>query len=342
MENKINEIKKVIKNAQSFAVFTHVSCDCDGIGCMLALYNLLNEEGKNVDMFCDSDIPDKFKFLKGIENINILENKENNILLKQNINNKSEMEFSKYDLLISLDTSTADRLGKYKDIYVNFEETINIDHHMSNKNYAKYNYIKNYSSCGEVLFELFKTMGLAITPDVATCLFSAISSDTNRFSNANISSKTYFSAGELVDLGADHNLVNLWLHKNKTKNQIKLIAYMTKNLKFYKNISYFFASIKMLKKFNVKSNDVSSFLNIICNVGNAKINILVKERKKGEYRISLRSIGEYDVNKIASVFGGGGHKNAGGCSLYGNFKKEFKKLIKECLKEIDFVDLKKY
>lgn len=340
MEKIFYEIKDKINNANKIALFTHVSCDCDGIGCMLALYNFLTEKGKNVDLFCDSDVPEKYGFLKGIENLNKLENSINNSSLKKELELENHVDFSKYDLLISLDTSTLGRLGKYETDFKNFEETINIDHHISNTNYAKINYVKPYSSCGEALFELFIELGLEISQDVATCLFAAISSDTNRFSNSNISAKTHIFAGKLIELGADHNLVNLWLHKNKTKNQLKLISYMAKNLKYYKGISYFYMSLNLLKKLNVKSSDVSSFMHIICNSGDSKINIVIKERKKGEYRLSLRSVSEYDVNKVCSVFGGGGHKNAGGCSLYGNFKKEFKKLIKECLKEIEAVDLK--
>ena len=115
---------------------------------------------------------------------------------------------------------------------------------------------------------------------------------------------------------------------------------MAKNLKFYKGITYFYSSLKMLKKLGVKSNDVSTFMHVICNTAESKINIVIKERGNGEYRLSLRSVGDYDVNRVTKIFGGGGHKNAGGCVLKGNFKKEFKKLVSECLAEIKRVDLK--
>ncbi len=340
MDKLVSEIKSKFEQASRVALFTHVSCDCDGIGSMLGLYSFLTENGKNVSLFCDSDIPARLSFLNGIENINKDENPSQNSSLKEELKIELDVNFDNFDLLVSLDTSTASRLGKYQEIFENFENTINIDHHISNSNYAKINYVKPYSSCGEVVYELLKEAGCKIEPNVATCLFAAISSDTNCFTNANISSRTHFCAGELLDLGADHNLVNLSLHKNKSKNQLRLIAYMAKNLKFYKGITYFYSSLKMLKKLGVKSNDVSTFMHVICNTAESKINIVIKERGNGEYRLSLRSVGDYDVNRVTKIFGGGGHKNAGGCVLKGNFKKEFKKLVAECLAEIKRVDLK--
>lgn len=105
-------------------------------------------------------------------------------------------------------------------------------------------------------------------------------------------------------------------------------------------MTYFYAKLKDLKKLHVKSSDVTTFMHIICNVDDSKINITVKERGNNEYRLGLRSIENYDVNRVASVFGGGGHKNASGCNIHGNFKKEFKKVLDECVKEIQRNDNK--
>lgn len=340
MERVVLEIKEKLQQANNIAIFTHVNCDCDGIGSMLGLYNYLIENGKNVSLFCDSDIPERFSFLNGISEINKLEKETGNTSLKEELKIQNKVNFKNFDLLISLDTSSSFRLGKYEEIFNQFYNTINIDHHVSNSNYAKINCVKAYSSCGEVIYEVLKNCEFNLSPNSATCLYAAISSDTNRFSNQNITEITHRYAGELLALKADHNLVNLCLFKNKNVNQLNLISYMTKNLKFYKGISYFYMSLKLLKKLNVKSSDVSTFMYILCNVGEAKINIIIKERGNGEFRLSLRSVGDYDVNKIARVFGGGGHKNAGGLTLKGNFKREFKKLLSECLMEIKRVDLK--
>ena len=340
MELSAKEIKDELDSARSLALFTHINCDCDGIGCILGLYDILTKSGKNVQLFCDSEIPERFSFLKNYEKINLHEKNNQDAFNKEELKHENEVDFSKFDLLVSLDSSNTQRLGKYEEAYKNAEKTINIDHHVSNTNYATINYVKSYSSCGEVLFELLKEMNYEIEADAATCLFAAISSDTNRFSNSNITALTHKYAGELIDLGADYDAVNINLHKNKTINQLRLIAYMAKKLQYYKGVTYFYAKIKDLKKLQVKSSDVTTFMHIICNVGDSKINITVKERGNNEYRLGLRSIENYDVNRVASVFGGGGHKNASGCNIHGNFKKEFKKVLDECVKEIQRNDNK--
>lgn len=338
MELDTKEIKDKLSAARTIALFTHINCDCDGIGSVLGLYEILTQQGKNVRLFCDSEIPERFSFLKGFDLINLDERKNQDSFNKEELKHEVEVDFSKFDLLISLDCATLERLGKYSLCYKEAEQTINIDHHASNSFYATTNYVKTYSSCGEVLYELVKEMGFEVNETAATCLFAAISSDTNRFSNSNINALTHQFAGELIELGADHDSVNLNLHKSKSLQQLKLISYMAKKLQYYKGVTYFYAKIKDLKKLHVKSSDVTSFMYIICNVGDSRINITVKERGNNEYRLGLRSVGEYDVNRVASKFGGGGHKNASGCVIRGNFKREFKKVLNECVSEIEQVE----
>ncbi len=333
----VKDIKQKIDKAGNIALFTHINCDCDGIASMCGLYELLSDIGKDVQMFCDSDIPNKYSFLNCFDKINKHEQLSNDDKIKNaELIIKKEVDFNEFDILIALDTSVSSRLGKYKETFEKHRNTISIDHHESNTGYAKINYVKyTYASCGEVLFEVLREAGYIITEGVATSLLAAISSDTNRFANSNISAKTHISAGELVALGANSDKVNLCLHKNKSKEQLALAGFMASNLKYYKEVAYLIVTLKDFKKLNVLSSDVGTFLDLICNVGNSKITVVAKERSKEEYRLNLRSVKDYDVNKVANVFDGGGHKNAAGCNIYGNFKKGFKEVLKTCQKEID-------
>lgn len=313
-----DDIKYEIDNAKTVALFAHTDCDCDCIGSMCALYQYLQEINKNVSMFCDSDIPEKYNFLNNIEKIN-----------KDNFSDN-------FDLMISLDTATSARLGKYEESFLKNSHNINIDHHASNIGYAKLNYTQpNYSSCGEVLYEIMKEFSYQISDGVATSLFAAISSDTNHFSNQNVSAKTYLYASELLDLKADGKKATTCLHKKKTQQQLKLAGYMASNLNFKNGVSYLLITLKIMKKLDVKSSDVSSFLSLISNVGDSKITIIIKEKEKNNFRFNLRSIDEYDVNKVATIFGGGGHRNAAGCTIEGKYKTVINRMLKECFKEIE-------
>jgi phosphoesterase RecJ-like protein len=316
---KILDIKDEIQRANKIAIFTHINCDCDAVSSMCALYEYLQENGKNASMFCDSDLPEKYKFLNFYDRINTA-----------NLDNS-------YDLMIAVDLANSSRLGKFEDAF--FKRTnINIDHHFSNDNFAKITYLRPYSSCGEVLYEIFKEMPYQLSEGVATSLFAGISGDTNHFLNSDVTSQTYKFAGELVDLKADVNKVNTYLHKHKTKEQLKLAGYMATNLISNGAVSYILITQKILEKLNVKSSDVSNYLTLISNVDNTKITILIKEKMKNCYKVSFRSIGKYDVNAVANVFGGGGHKNAAACETEGKENKIIKDVLNEAYKEIERVD----
>ena len=101
MDKLVSEIKSKFEQASRVALFTHVSCDCDGIGSMLGLYSFLTENGKNVSLFCDSDIPARLSFLNGIENINKDENPSQNSSLKEELKIELDVNFDNFDLLKS-------------------------------------------------------------------------------------------------------------------------------------------------------------------------------------------------------------------------------------------------
>ncbi|MDD4110748.1 MAG: bifunctional oligoribonuclease/PAP phosphatase NrnA [Clostridia bacterium] len=318
MDKEVEKIGKKIEEAKKIALFTHVNCDCDGIGSMCAMYEYLLGKNKKVSMFCDSDLPEKYKFLNHYKNVN-----------KENFTND-------YDLLISLDTATSGRLGIYEKDFLNHSNSIVIDHHKSNEGYAKINVIpSNKSSCGEVLFDVFKELSYEITREIATSIYAAISFDTNQFTNSNVNSSAFYTAGELLDLKANAQEVNLALHRNKSWEQLRLAAYMASHLKLHKGIAYILMTLKTLEALNVKSSDVSDFLTLITNVGDSKITIVIKEKAKDFYRLSMRSIGNISVNNVASIFNGGGHTNAAGCSINGKYSKVIKDVLNECCKEIE-------
>lgn len=318
MNAEIKEITQKICKAKSIALFSHISCDCDTIGSMLGVYEVLKTKGKNVEMFCDDEKQNEFAFLDNFEKINFV-----GALT-------SLPNFSNYDLLIAIDSATILRLGRLSEAFTLTNRTINIDHHACNSCYAATNYVKHYSSCGEVVFEILEEAKIEINKTTATCLFAAISSDTNSFINSNVEQRTFCYAGKLIEKGANHNLVNVCLHKNKTKNNLKLISYMTKHVQVKNGVSSLVLSKRTLKKLGVQHGDVAKYLNIVGNIEEAKISFVAKQSDEGDYRVSLRSIGNYDVNKIASIFGGGGHKNASGCRFLESAKKQIQKLREVC------------
>ena len=322
MIESLEKILEKIKNCNNVAIFGHVNTDGDCLGSMCALYSYLINNNKSADIFVDSVVPENYKTIPHIE-----------------IVNSKVFDIVEYDLLVSIDCSTPERLGEYADTFLNFENTILIDHHIkTTDNYAKFSYVEEKtSSCGEVLFNVLNKIS-KIDKDCATCLYSAILSDTNQFSNDNVTSLTFKTVAKLLDFGADFSNVNYYTQKLKTKNQEKLLGFMASHLKFVDNIAILVVKKKHLKKFGVKSSDVSKFMQQITDVENIKITILIKQKSFKKYSLSFRSLPNYNVANVAGKFNGGGHINAAGGRFDGCLFNLKKLLIKFSKQEIVRVD----
>ena len=319
---EVLQIKEKIEKAKNIAIFGHSNTDGDCIGSMCATYLLLTGLGKNVDMFVDSIIPEYLFSIKNADKINDKEFDEKN-----------------YDLLISIDTAVLKRLGLYAKVFQNYENTVLIDHHISNEKYAKINLVNgNAPACGQVIYDFITNCGYEIDEDIANCILSAIVSDTNCFSNSNVKNETFDIAGKLIGLGADYQNVVFKIHKEKSLNQIRMAGYLTSNIQLKDDISYVAVSEKQMKKLNCEYDDVSKFTNLINNITGAKITLLFKEKSKNLVNVSFRSLPEIDVNVIAAKFNGGGHKNASACIISGKLKNVVKQVFEACREELNKIE----
>ena len=187
-------------NASSIiAIVTHINPDGDAIGSSLALMHAIKNKGKEVQVYCQDDIPQTFDFLAGVKNIRKPE-------LIQN---------TKYDLVIALDCSDMDRMGSCNTIFNRSERSANIDHHISNTRYAQINIVDGKAAAtGEIIFELIKKLINFKDKNIARALYTSIVSDTGRFAFSNTTSRTHRVVAELLDWGADQVEISNQLFKN--------------------------------------------------------------------------------------------------------------------------------
>ena len=318
----INQIKEKIEHAKNIAIFGHVNTDGDCVGSMCAFFNLLNSLGKNVEMFLDCEVPEYLKAVPGADKIN-----------------STNFNKANFDLLISVDTSSAKRLGEYGDTFKKFENTLLVDHHISNEKYAKICAIDGTApACGEVLTCLMEKCGYEIDKATATCLYAAIISDTNNFTTNNTRKETFNVAGRLIDYGAEFSKIIYSVQKVKTYSQVKMAGFMAQNVKMKNGFAYLIVREKDLKKLNAKTSDISKFLSLIVDIQGVKITAVFKQRGKDFYTVSFRSLEQYNVLNIASKFGGGGHKNAAAFEFNGVLTSLKKQVFLACEEEIKRVD----
>ncbi len=299
----MNHILEEIKDAKTIGISGHVRPDGDCVGSCLALYHYLkgNLSGDTgVDLYLEA-VPEKFKIIGNTE------------MVKQK--NSSEI---KYDLFISLDSSSPDRLGFAQEYFDNACRTINIDHHISNLNFADTNQVEaEAGSTCEVLFGLFEEDKIDLT--IAKALYLGIIHDTGVFKHSNTSEKTMNIAGKLISMGVpfsqmiDETFYLMTYHQSQILGRCLLESILILGGKCIVSS----VSKKTLEFYNSVPADLDGIIDQLRITQGVEVAVFLYETDFHEYKVSMRANQAVDVRKIAVHFGGGGHIKAAGCTMHG-------------------------
>ena len=295
--NTFLEIKDKIFSEDNIVVISHVNPDGDAIGSGLALTLGLKKMGKNVRFILQDKYPDSVKFLNEI-----------NIVEQYDENNEY-----KFDLSICVDGATDDRLGKAKELLKD-RFVINIDHHISNTLYGKLNYVEEISSTSELIYKFLKFCEIDIDMNMAEALYTGLVNDTGNFSHDNVTEKTFEMAAELKRIGASNSKVVREFFNTKSLPAIKLLGIAMYEMEYNENkkLAYYFMSKETLDKYNGRKEDTEGIVEKLISFKEAEVSLFLREDKIGVIKGSMRSKHDIDVNEIASIFGGGGHRKAAG------------------------------
>ncbi len=317
----MKQIINLIKNSKNVAVFGHQSPDGDCLGSISAISFLIKSFGANVDAFIDDDIPPRLTFLN-YDNIN-----------------KKDFQLNNYDLLISVDVASDRLLGRYKDEFLNFGNTIVIDHHKNRNLQGKLcTYVNSQkASCSEIIFDLLNGVKIDITKDVATKLYMGVVDDTACFLHDNTTNETHIAGAKLLELGADLSLVNYNIIKKIPRKTFEIRKLLNSQIVFDGGLTYIVVPGKFMMKHNFTKVDIGDYVNMLVDLENTKIAFTVVEKQKNIFSVSLRSVLGYNVSNIAASFCGGGHTQASGLEIRENFKENLDKLILLCKEEISKV-----
>lgn len=312
----MKKIKDLIETAETILVLGHKSPDGDAIGSGLAVYNALLNMYKKVDVIME-DIPRIFDFLPNVDKI------------------KNTSKIEEYDLVIVVDCSNQERIGQDNNYFENAKYTLNIDHHISNTNYANYNYVSNSSpACCEYLVDIFDELDIEITKDIATCLIAGILTDTGGFQYSNVSEKTYDFASRVCKI-VDIPMVYKKVLSTNTKPQFLLTKIAMSRIELLNNdkIAYTYLMKEDLDSVNALAGDHEGIVDIGRSIEGVEVSIFIREIDNG-YRGSLRSNGRVNVNEVASVFNGGGHRESAGFESSLSLDEIKEKLIEVICKQV--------
>ena len=312
-------ILEEIKKAKKILINCHYKPDADGIGSALAIYLALKKIGDfEIEMICPSKIPESYNYLPYFNELKHA--------------NYSEFDFSKYDLWIIPDAANWWQISGNLDFDPPKIDVINLDHHETNEIEFENSIIsKGLSSTAELLYQVFEDWGVELDKEIATCLLSGVIGDTGVFRYTNVTSKTLEISKRLMDLGADKNMIVTKTYGSIPFNEMKFWGRILDLMQFEKDYHFVWVAISLgeYEKYDrpseAKSASASNFASI---VEGTDFGIVMVEEKKDFVTCSFRSRGKFDISKIASELGGGGHKEAAGARIVGlNFEEAVKKVL---------------
>ena len=305
----------IIKSSKKILLLSHVNPDGDTLGSMCAMYSMIYNRFKiKADMNVVSNVPFNYKFLP---NIGLAERYFDQSLV--------------YDLVITLDVAAIDRVRDSKIFFDKAKVTVNIDHHKTNPKFGVYQLIEpEASSTGEVLYNYFKKNGWKLDKDSAVCLYTAIMTDTGNFRFENTTANVFRAVADLVEAGANPNLLYKYCYETKSKNLVMFQNYCVNKAEFLNDnkIAYTTVYKKDLEKFSAGDDYTDGIAETLRAIDTTEVSFVVKEVDSKTTKVSMRSK-HLDVAKICTEFGGGGHTIAAGCTIKASVKDSVEKLLKE-------------
>jgi len=317
----LNRIATLIREADNIAILPHLSADGDAIGSSFALAIALAGMKKNVKVYLEEEIPSIFKFLPG-SNLSIVFAEETDI---------------QFDVAVALDCGDMDRLGKRKGIYDRSKATVNIDHHPTNTNFAQYNYTDmKASATAEIVFSLLKLLDIENNKEIATNLYTAITTDTGGFRYSNTTSHTHNIAAELIKSGVDVAHVSEKVFDSVSYEKVKLLGEAINVLELMEDgkIAAIVLSRAIVEKTGAKEDDFDGIINTAKNIRGVEVAFMMRQNANGEIKVSLRSGSLVDVSEIARAYSGGGHKKAAGYTASGTLEDARNRLVNDIRKAL--------
>lgn len=319
-KNIVEKIAKQVRANDNFLIIAHDNLDGDSIGSALALGLALKNMGKKSHFLSMTPVPARYSFLPGIKKL---------IIKKANLKN--------YDVLCVLDTAGWSQIKKLNANSFKNHLIINIDHHIDNKKFGTLNWVDtNASAVGEQIFCLLNYLKVPITPQIAACLYTSILTDTGSFRFSNTTTNTHKIVSSLIQKGISISDISNQIYEKMPLARLNLLQNALKTIKTKRKgqVSWMWITIQMLNKTKTNKEYAEGFIDYLKTINGVKIAVLFKEeRNKNEFRVTFRSKDpSIHVNKLAHIFGGGGHPAAAGCSIIGKKNEVEKKVLKEAVK----------
>jgi len=315
---EIRQIVQEVLARRRFVLSSHSRPDGDSIGSQLALAYALRTLGKEVVVVNSDAAPAPLMQFPGVSAIEIAPTID-----------------GEFDAAIILECGDLARTGvSGLDRFF----VINIDHHPGNTGYGQINWFdSSAAACGEMVFDLVQALGVELSPEIATHVYLAILTDTGSFHYSSISPRTFEICRQTLEAGVDPVLVARNVYDSNNMGRLKLFGAVLSAMQLDRTgrIAIVYLDHEMARAAGGTYEDTEGLINLPLTVKEIQAVVFFKQIEGDEYRVSMRSKGDIDIGSVAKQFGGGGHKNAAGCTVRGGIDALQKTFIEKIEAAID-------
>lgn len=316
---EIARIVDAIRARQRFVLSSHARPDGDSIGSQLAMLYALRALGKEAVAINFDQAPPPLMAFPGVPEIRIAPTAE-----------------GPFDAALIMECGDLTRTG-----VSGFERffVINIDHHPGNTGYGQINWFDaGAAACGEMVFDVVKALGVPLSVDIATHIYLAILTDTGSFHYSSISPRTFDICRECLEAGVDPVRVARNVYDSNNMGRLKLFGAVLSAMQIDPTgrIAIVYLDHEMARAAGGTYEDTEGLINLPLTVKEIQAVVFFKQHEGEEYRVSMRSKGPIDIGAVAKEFGGGGHKNAAGCTVTGAIDALQKLFVEKIEHAIDF------
>lgn len=306
----MHAILRILREGERFLVCSHSRPDGDAVGSVLAMGMLLQQLGKRADMVTADRVPAVYRTLPQADAI------------------RTAMRVhGPYDAAILLE---CDGLGRTRLLGLEQFFVINIDHHTSGSEWGHLNWIdREAASVGELVYRLIRAAGANLTPEIATCLYATVLTDTGGFCYGSTRASTFALARELVEAGANPIRVAQDIYLSTPTSKLLLLGSALGNLQREGRLAWLWITHNDIVRTCAAEEDCEGIVNFALSISGVEAAVFLRELPERRIRLSLRSKGKVNVAAIAGRLGGGGHENAAGCTLEGPLDRALDEILAE-------------
>jgi phosphoesterase RecJ-like protein len=294
----LTQVLREIEQRDRFLVTSHARPDGDAVGSALACCQILRQMGKRAEVVLHDGVPRVYRALPFASEVA-----------------QAERIGEGYEaaILLECDSIQRTRLQGLENQFL-----ISIDHHLSGRPFAQINWIDPKAvATAEMIYRLAREAGVKISPEIATCLYTAVLTDTGAFMFKGTNEQTFALARELVLAGADPAQCARNIYFAHSTAKMRLLGAALSNLHRDGPLAWIWVTQQQMQDFGAREEDCEGLVNYVLSIQQVEVAAFFRELPDGRFRVSLRSKGQLNVAKIAEEFGGGGHECASGCSVDG-------------------------